>query len=44
MSRKHSNMNFGGFGYIVNSLAVLITISLISAGYVSALGSFAGII
>ncbi len=44
MSNKHSTDNFGGFGGIVNGLAVLVTISLIGAGYLTALGSFAGIV
>jgi len=43
MSNNHSTDNFGGFGGIVNGLAVLITVSLIGAGYISALGSFAGV-
>ncbi|MEO1241613.1 MAG: hypothetical protein AAFX54_06860 [Pseudomonadota bacterium] len=43
MSSKHSTDNFGGFGGIVNGLAVLVTISLVGAGYFTALGSFAGV-
>ncbi len=43
MSNNHSTNNFGGFGGLVNGFAVLVTITLISAGYVTALGSFAGI-
>lgn len=43
MSNERSNNNFGNFGYFVNGLVVLVTISLIGAGYFSALGSFAGI-
>ncbi|VAW03336.1 hypothetical protein MNBD_ALPHA05-2371 [hydrothermal vent metagenome] len=43
MSNKHSMNNFGGFDGIVNGLAVLVTISLIGAGYLTALGSFVGI-
>jgi len=43
MSSKHSTDNFGGFGGIVNGLLVLVTVSLIGAGYFAALGSFAGI-
>ncbi len=44
MSHNHSTDNLGGFGGIVNGLAVLVTISLIGAGYFAALGSFAGIV
>lgn len=43
MSRKNSMDNVGGFGGLVNGLAVLITISLIGAGYFTAIGSFAGV-
>jgi len=43
MSNNHSTDNFGGFGGIVNGLAVLVTITLIGAGYLTALGSFAGV-
>ena len=43
MSNKHSTDNFGGFGGIVNGLAVLVTISMIGAGYFTALSSFAGV-
>lgn len=43
MSRINSTSNYGGFGGIVNGLAVFITITLVSVGYVSAIGSFAGI-
>ncbi len=43
MSSKHSTDNFGGFGGFVNGLAVLVTISLIGAGYFAALGSPAGV-
>ena len=43
MSRKNSTDNFGGIGGFVNGFAVLVTIGLVSAGYFSALGSFAGI-
>lgn len=42
MSRKNSSVNVGGFGGFVNGLAVLITVSLIAAGYFSAVGAFAG--
>ena len=44
MSRKNSTDNFGGFGGIVNGFAVLITISLVGAGYFAAIGSFAGVV
>ncbi|MHA7873054.1 MAG: hypothetical protein ACX939_11945 [Hyphococcus sp.] len=43
MSHKHSTDNFGGFGGIVNGLAVLVTVAIIGAGYFTALGSFAGV-
>lgn len=43
MSHKNSNGNFGGIDAIVNGLAIVITVSLIGAGYFSAVGSFAGI-
>ncbi len=43
MSRNNSTDNFGGIGGIVNGLAVLLTITLIGAGYVLAVGSFAGL-
>ena len=43
MSRNNSTDNFGGIGGIVNGLAVLLTITLIGAGYVTAVGSFAGL-
>ncbi len=43
MSRKSSTANFGGIGGIVNGLAIVITITLVGAGYVTAVGSFAGL-
>ncbi len=43
MSRENSTDNFGGIGGIVNGLAVMITITLVGAGYVTAVGSFAGL-
>lgn len=43
MRYTNSTDNVGKFGGIVNGLAVLVTISLIGAGYFSALGSFAGV-
>ena len=43
MSHKHSTNSFGGFGAVVNSIVVVASISLIGAGYFSALGSFAGV-
>lgn len=43
MSRNNSTRNFGGIGGLVNGLAVLVTISLVGAGYFSAVGSFAGV-
>ena len=44
MSRKNSMDNVGGFGGLVNGLAVLVTISLLGAGYFAAIGSFAGVV
>ena len=43
MSRKNSTDNFGGIGGIVNGLAVLLTMALVGAGYLTAVGSFAGL-
>ena len=43
MSRNNSSDNFGGIGGIVNGFAVLVTITLVGAGYISAVGSFAGL-
>ncbi len=43
MSRNSSMNNVGGFGGFVNGLAVLVTISVIGAGYLSAVGAFAGL-
>ena len=43
MSRKHSTDNYGGFSGVVNGLAVLVTVSLMAAGYFTAIGSFAGV-
>jgi len=43
MRFANSNSSFDKFGYFVNGLAVFLTISVIAAGYVSALGSFAGV-
>ena len=43
MSNERFNGNVGNFGGIVNGLAVLVTITLIGAGYFQALGSFAGV-
>lgn len=43
MSRENSTSNFGGIGGIVNGLAVLVIVTLIGAGYVTAVGSFAGL-
>ena len=43
MRFTNSEDNVGRFGGIVNGLAVLVTITLIGAGYFSALGSFAGV-
>ncbi len=43
MSNENSTSNFGGIGGIVNGLAIVITITLVGAGYVTAVGSFAGL-
>ncbi len=43
MSRKNSTDNYGGIGGVVNGLAVLVTIGLVGAGYLSAIGAFAGV-
>ncbi len=43
MSSDNSTTNYGGFGGIVNGLAVLVTISMVGAGYFAAIGSFAGV-
>lgn len=43
MSRNNSTTNFGGIGGIVNGLAIIVTITLVGAGYVTAVGSFAGL-
>lgn len=42
MRFANSPMNIEKFGGLVNGLAVLVIVSVIAAGYVSALGSFAG--
>lgn len=43
MSNERFNNNVGNFGGFVNGLAILVTISLIGAGYFQAIGSFAGL-
>ena len=43
MSLERSIPNVGGFAGFVNGLAILATISLIGAGYISAIGAFAGV-
>lgn len=43
MSRQHSIVNFGDFGQFVNGLVVFASVTAIAAGYVSAIGSFAGV-
>lgn len=42
MRFANSPTNVDKFAGFVNGLAVLVTLSLIGAGYLSALGSFAG--
>jgi len=43
MSRNNSTENFGGIDSIVNGLAIIVTITLVGAGYVTAVGSFVGL-
>ncbi|MEM9013588.1 MAG: hypothetical protein AAGB02_00635 [Pseudomonadota bacterium] len=43
MSKIHSSAIVGGFGRFVNVAAGIIVISMVGAGYFSALGSFAGV-
>ncbi len=43
MSRINSSNNLGGFGGIVNGLAVLVTLARIGAGDVAARSSFGGL-
>jgi hypothetical protein len=43
MRYTNSSDNVGKFGGFVNGLAVLVTVTLIGAGYFSAIGSFAGV-
>lgn len=43
MRFANSPRNVGNFGYFVNAIAVVVTVTLIGAGYMSALGSFAGV-
>ena len=43
MSNERSTNNVGNFGGFVNAFATIVIVSLIGAGYFSALGSFAGI-
>lgn len=43
MSRNNSTTNFGGIGGIVNGLAIIVTITLVGAGYITAVSSFAGL-
>lgn len=43
MRFANSNTNVGNFAGFVNGLAVLVTVTLIAAGYLSAIGSFAGV-
>ena len=44
MSNKHSKASFRAFGAFVNMSVVLITVSLIGAGYINAVASFSGMI
>ena len=43
MRFANSNPSVDKFGHFVNGLAVLLTVTVIAAGYFSAIGSFAGI-
>ncbi len=42
MRFANSPFSFDKFGALVNGLAVVVTVTLIASGYVSALGAFAG--
>lgn len=43
MSHQHSSSSFGNFGGLVNGLVIFAAVTVIAAGYVSAIGSFAGV-
>ncbi len=43
MRHQHSNDSFGNFAGLVNSLIAFAAVTVIGAGYLSALGAFAGI-
>ena len=43
MRFANSNPSVEKFGYFVNGLAVVLTVTFIAAGYLSAIGSFAGV-
>ena len=42
MRHQHSAANFGNFAGFVNGLFVFAAVTVIAAGYVSAIGAFAG--
>ncbi len=44
MSRNTASRNVGAAAYFVNAISVLIAVSVIGAGYFTALGQFAGIV
>ena len=43
MSNEHSSDNVGNFGNFVNSIAVLLTVTLIGAEYFQRLSAFSGV-
>ncbi|WP_375204579.1 hypothetical protein [Hyphococcus sp.] len=43
MRFANSDFSVDKFGQFVNGLAVFLTVTVIAAGYVSAIGSFAGV-
>lgn len=43
MRFANSDQSINKFGHFVNGLAVVLTVTVIAAGYLSAIGSFAGI-
>ena len=43
MHHQHSNINFGNFAGFVNGLFVFAAVTVIAAGYASAIGAFAGV-
>ena len=43
MYHQHSDESFGNFAGLVNGLVAFAAVTVIAAGYVSAIGSFAGV-